>query len=236
MRLSSTHDSICFDKWLSRLIVGCFVVKSLLNGIYGSILRGCLCGMLGGRWEVGSWCRRCSISSGCLAVSRFVWPLHVQEYLTGTAHSTAQLLVGTQKACVRVHVCVVRVCVHGGMHVCVCICACVSACTRVWAHISWGLGFWLLYRSLSCASSLRSWGPGTPLSCFREGVGHGEVQVNRWAEPGSEAVLWGVRSGWRGLCAPGPSPRGLPRLLHVEEAGDRLDPSLGPPLLHLLTS
>lgn len=41
------------SKWLSGLIVGYFIVKSLLNGIYGRILRSCLRRMRSGRREVG---------------------------------------------------------------------------------------------------------------------------------------------------------------------------------------
>lgn len=40
------------SKWLSRLMVGCFVVKSLLSGIYGESVR-CLCGTPSGRQEMG---------------------------------------------------------------------------------------------------------------------------------------------------------------------------------------
>lgn len=44
------------SKCLSGLIAGYFLAKSLLNGIYGRILRRCLCGMLAaaGSWEVAT--------------------------------------------------------------------------------------------------------------------------------------------------------------------------------------
>lgn len=66
----NSQRAFVLSKWLSRLIVGYFMAKSLLNGIYGRILRGCLCGMLGGRWEGGCWRQRCSVSSGLLAASQ----------------------------------------------------------------------------------------------------------------------------------------------------------------------
>lgn len=41
------------SKWLSRLIGGCFIVKSLLSGIYGRIPRAVCAGrsMVAGRWS-----------------------------------------------------------------------------------------------------------------------------------------------------------------------------------------
>lgn len=52
------------SKCLSGLIAGYFLAKSLLNGIYGRILRRCLCGMLAaaGSWEVAAAPTRPSVA------------------------------------------------------------------------------------------------------------------------------------------------------------------------------
>lgn len=55
MPLLGSRLVFVLSKWLSRLIVGYFVVKSLLSGIYGRTPHGCLCRgpAVPGRWGVG---------------------------------------------------------------------------------------------------------------------------------------------------------------------------------------
>lgn len=114
----NSQRAFVLSKWLSRLIVGYFTAKSLLNGIYGRILRGCLCGMLGGRWEG-------ALAPTLLRLSRVPRrlpvnvTLQVLECLTGTAHGTAP----------------------GGLSksLCVSVCACEQMCICVsaspWVYV-----------------------------------------------------------------------------------------------------